>query len=151
MALRLRFFEQDDAEGILRLYRAAGDWFEEVDVSMDFIIASSERPDFRFIVAEDGGRLVGFIGALYYDAVGRAEIGPVGVDEEARGEGVGGMLVDGIIRFLRDRGVRRAHVKVKSGNDRAQSFFLSKGFSYEARLRGYTIRGDDVVQMVAYI
>lgn len=151
MALRLRFFEQDDAEGILRLYKAAGDWFEEVEVSRDFIIASSERPDFRFIVAEDGGRLVGFIGALYYDAVGRAEIGPVGVDEEARGEGVGGLLVDRIILFLREKGVRRAHVKVKSDNNRAQSFFLSKGFSYEAVLRGYTISGDDVVQMVAYI
>jgi len=151
MAVRVRPFEHSDVDDIVRLYRSSGEWFEEIGVNRDFIVASSQRPDFRYMVAVDGREVVGFIGALYFKAVGRAELGPVGVDESRRGSGVGKALADAMLGFLGENGVRLVTVKVKARNGRAQRFFLSQGFAYEAYLRGYTLDGGDVVQMVRHI
>ncbi|MFH0863317.1 MAG: GNAT family N-acetyltransferase [Candidatus Altiarchaeota archaeon] len=149
MAFTVRAYEHRDADGILRLYRLAGSWFEDVEVTRDFIVASSERPDFRFQVAEDGKSMVGFIGALYFKAVGRAELGPIAVDESIRCIGVGSALVASMMRFLSVEGIRRVTVKVKSENKAAIGFFIGKGFSHDAYLRRYTLKGEDVVELTA--
>jgi ribosomal protein S18 acetylase RimI-like enzyme len=151
MALNVRFFRQSDADDVLRLYRACRQWFEDVEIDREYIILSSERADFRFIVAEWEGRIVGFVGVLYYDAVGRAELGPISVDEGRVGEGIGGALVEAMMDFLRERGIRLVFVKVKGGNSRAISFFMKLGFSQDAYLRGYTVEGDDVVQLTSEV
>ncbi|MBD3389082.1 MAG: GNAT family N-acetyltransferase [Candidatus Altiarchaeales archaeon] len=151
MEFNVRFFEHRDVAGVLALYQSVGFWFEEVEVNEEFIISSSQRPDFRFIVAEDGGNLLGFIGALYFSEVGRAELGPLGVDVDFHGTGVAKSLVERMLAFLGDNGIHRLTVKVKSGNKRAQRFFLKHGFSTEAYLRRYTLKGEDVVQMVHYL
>lgn len=151
MPVTTRYYEHRDADGVLRLYRGAGSWFEDVEVTRDFIVSSSERPDFRFIVAEDSGALAGFIGALYYKGVGRAEMGPIAVEGSKRTRGVGSALVESMMRFLSLQGIRRVTVKVKAENRAAVSFFLSQGFGHEAYLRRYTLKGEDVTEMVAYI
>jgi ribosomal protein S18 acetylase RimI-like enzyme len=151
MATKVRFFELSDADDVLRLYRSVGSWFEDVDIDRDFIVSSSERPDFRFMVAEDGGRVEGFIGALYHTAVSRAELGPLGVEESRRESGLGGALAERMLGFLREKGIRRVNVRVKASNTRAIDFFIRRGFSYEAYLRGYTARGEDVLQLVRMV
>ena len=147
MPVRVRFFQQSDAEDILRLYRSVGVWFEEVEVNTDFILSSAQRPDFRFMVAVDGGVVVGFLGSLYFENVGRAELGPLGVDAGSQGAGVGGALVESMLSFLSAKGVRRVIVKIKASNTGAQRFFLKQGFMYEAYLRDYTVKNEDVVQL----
>jgi ribosomal protein S18 acetylase RimI-like enzyme len=151
MPARVRPFVHGDADAVLRLYASVGEWFEDVGVNKEFIVSSSMRPDFRYMVAEDAGEVVGFIGALYFGAVGRAELGPVGVDENQRGAGVGAALMQAILGFLCEAGVRRVTVKVKACNENAVAFFLRQGFAYEAILRGYTLKGEDVVQLVRVI
>jgi len=151
MALKVRFFEHSDAEGLLKMYRDVGSWFEDIEISPEFIRTSSERPDFRFIVAEDDGTLVGFIGALYYKAVGRAELGPIAVDEATRGVGIGAALTERMLDFLQENGIKRVNAKVKAQNDKALAFFLRGGFAYEAYLRDYTLKGEDVAQLVRHI
>jgi [ribosomal protein S18]-alanine N-acetyltransferase len=128
-----------------------GIWFEDVEVTREYILSSSERDDFRFLVAEDGGDVIGFIGALFYKVVGRAEIGPVAVDSNRRGIGIGHSLLEDMTNFLSENGIKRVYVKVKAENDTAISFFLGMGYSYEAYLREYTLNGDDVVQLMRNI
>jgi ribosomal protein S18 acetylase RimI-like enzyme len=149
MSVTVRFYEHGDADSVLQIYRSVGTWFEDVDVTKDFIVSSSERPDFRFIVAEDSGKVVGFIGALYFTVVGRAELGPIGVREADRSQGVGSMLCDAMLAFLKKNGVRRVVVKVKAENKAALSFFLRKGFSHGAYLRRYTLKGEDAIELVS--
>jgi len=151
MPLTTRHYEHRDADAVLRLYREAATWFEDVEVTRDFIVSSSERTDFRFIVAEDAGTLVGFIGALYYKGVGRAELGPIAVEGSKRSNGVGSALVKSMHRFLSGQGIARVTVKVKAGNKAAISFFLGQGFGHEAYLRRYTLKGEDVAELVAHI
>jgi [ribosomal protein S18]-alanine N-acetyltransferase len=148
MVLKVRSIEQSDVDEVLRLYRSVGEWFEDIEVTRDYIISSSQRPDFRFMVAEDGGRVVGFIGALFFPLVGRAEIGPISVDSTRRGAGIGGAMMMAMVTFLTDEGIKRVYVKVKEGNAKAISFFIGMGFSYEAYLRNYTLDGESVVQLV---
>jgi ribosomal protein S18 acetylase RimI-like enzyme len=151
VSVKVRPFEHGDADAVLRLYQSVGVWFEDVEVTREYIISSSERPDFRFMVAVEVGTVVGFIGALYYTLVGRAEIGPVGVDPGQRGIGIGGALMEAMTQFLVENGIKRAYVKVKGENVAAISFFMGLGFSHEAYLRGYTLNGEDVVQLVSLI
>ncbi len=147
----IRSFRASDADAILSLYRSVGLWFEDVGVNRDFILASSRRPDFRFMVAEEGGEVVGFAGALFFTAVARAELGPVGVGERRRRSGVGSALTEAMLDFLRGEGIRRVVVKVKAGNTKAVRFFMGQGFAHDAYLRKYTLKGEDVVQLVRYL
>jgi len=151
MSASVRWFEHRDAPDLLCLYESVWRWFEEAEVSTEFIVKSSQRPDFRYLVAEDEGTVVGFCGALYFKAVGRAEYGPVAVAEGYRGAGVGSKLTDAMLGFLCENGVKRVVAKVKHSNDSAKSFFIKKGFSYEAYLRRYTLKAEDIVQMVRYL
>ena len=149
MAAEIRFFEEADAPALLALYKSAGHWFEDVDVNLEFILSSSQRPDFRFIVAEESGKLGGFVGALYFPLVGRAELGPIAVAEDLRGKGVGGMLKRAMAEYLAEKGIKRVYVKVKASNQQAIRFFLGEGFRHEAYLRNHTLQGEDVLQMTA--
>ena len=151
MSISVRFFEQADAEGILGIYRKAGMWFEDINIGKGFIVSSAERTDFRFLVAQEGLEVVGFIGCLYFESVGRAELGPIGVEPKFRGAGVGKALAAGMLSFLSERGIRRVSVKVKAANGGALSFFLGLGFRHEAYLREYTLAGEDVTQLVLHL
>jgi ribosomal protein S18 acetylase RimI-like enzyme len=147
MDAKIRFFEHADAPAVLKLYQSSGQWFEDIGVNQDFIISSSQRPDFRFIVADGDGTISGFIGAQYFPLVKRAELGPIGVLEGRRGAGTGSALVKAMLGFLAENGIKRVHVKVKAANGVAISFFLSQGFSYEAYYRKYTLDGEDAAQL----
>ncbi|MFH1055499.1 MAG: GNAT family N-acetyltransferase [Candidatus Altiarchaeota archaeon] len=151
MQPKVRFFEHSDADGVVGIYQKFGTWFEDIGVNREFILSSAARPDFRFLVAEVDGTLLGFIGCLYQTAVGRAELGPLGVDEAYQGYGIGSALREAMFRFLKENGIRRVFVKVKANNSKAVNFFLKEGFNYEAYLRGYTMEGEDVVQMNANV
>ncbi|VVB55039.1 Mycothiol acetyltransferase [uncultured archaeon] len=150
--MKIRPFELGDAKDIARLHTSEKGWFEEDYVSEEFVDAASRRLDFQFFVAIDlDGRFAGFVGALFYDSVGRAEVGPIAVEPYARGKGVGGELLESMVEFLRGKGIRRVAALVKAGNKEALRFFEYHGFHNEALLGSYTRRGEDVAQLVRFI
>lgn len=148
--MQVRGFKAGDAGEIVRLHKNSGEWFEDLPVDEDFINAASFRDDFRFFIAESEGTVVGFAGALLFLHVGRAELGPICVDEIYRKKGVGSNLVGETLSYLQRLNVRRVIVKVKSGNQKAQEFFKSCGFQTEAKLEKYTVKGEDIIQMVFF-
>lgn len=147
----VRGFVRDDLEDVVRLYRDGGEWFENFNVTEDFILNASMRHDFRFYVAEAGREVVGFTGVLFYESVGRGEVGPICVDKKHEGKGVGSKLVEKTVNFLREKNIFRVMVKVKSTNTVGLKFFSGLGFEEEAYLKKYTRDGEDVVQMVKFI
>jgi len=144
----VRWFLPEDAEAVVRIHKGNIEWFEEEGISREFVLESAQRSDFRLMVAEEGGEVVGFAGVLFFTAVGRAELGPIGILPEHHNNGVGGLLVESMLEFLKGEGVHRVVVHVKTANVKAAKFFLNCGFTFEANLRRYTKKGEDVVQLV---
>jgi ribosomal-protein-alanine N-acetyltransferase len=58
--------------------------------------------DTDLFVADAVGRVVGY--AACWTVVDQSELGNVAVDEAARGRGIGGALVDAVVRRVRERG-----------------------------------------------
>jgi ribosomal protein S18 acetylase RimI-like enzyme len=147
----IRAYLPGDAAHIVRLHSLSEDAFEELDITEEFIDYIARRDDFRFFVASVEGSIVGFCGVLYYPAVGRAEIGPIAVDDAYRRIAIGRELYDSAEVYLKNRDVRRIISKVKASNVSAVSFFSSLGFVREGFFVGYTRRGEDVVQFVKFV
>lgn len=92
--------------------------FEYTDYSLRAALSGSysEHLDCVFTFARDEGRLIGVGGAL----CGRqnpamAILGPIGVLETHRRQGVGTALVTSLLRCLRDRGCQVVYLGVSSG------------------------------------
>ncbi len=149
--IRIRDFTPSDADSLLRIHEQSAEHFEDLGINRGFIINISQRADFRFLVAELGGDVVGFIGFLYHINVGRGEIGPVCVEKRFNGRGFGSLLLESSFSFLKERGVSRVIARVKEGNTAGLRFFEGNGFSREGFFERYTSKGEDVVQIVKFI
>ncbi|MFH1404425.1 MAG: GNAT family N-acetyltransferase [Candidatus Altiarchaeota archaeon] len=151
MDLLVRWFRPGDADDVVSLHSQSAQWFEDFPVDRDFVLSVSERSDFRLAVAEDSGRVVGYVGVLFFETVGRAEVGPISVGDGYRGRGVGASMMGFVLSFLKAHGVGRVVATVKSSNRDAFFFFMDSGFSVEALLKQYTLKKEDAIQMVLFL
>jgi len=149
--LTVRGFEQGDEKAMVRIHLDSVERFENLNVDENFILRLSQRTDFRFFVADTNEEVVGFIGAVFYTSVGRAEVGPIAIEEGYRNSGVGSRLLDDCENFLKTIGIKRITAKAKYDNSEGISFFRKHGFEQEAVLRKYTMDNRDVVQLVKFI
>ena len=144
----VRWFQPQDTDAVVWLHSENIRWFEEVSLTREFVVESSRRIDFKIMVAESRGEVVGFVGALYFEAVGRAEIGPISISSGFQNRTIGSSLLSELLKFLWSLGIRRCIAHVKTSNQNAIKFFLANNFVFEGYLRKYTQMGEDVVQMV---
>lgn len=147
----IRDFKETDVEGIIRIHSVCNESFEFPSLSTQFIINISKRNDFKLLIAEMEGKVIGFAGTLFYESVGRAELGPIAVDPDYKGRGVGTKLVDDVLMFLNQVSMHRVIVRIKSGNMEGIEFFKRRGFRREVLFRRYTRDREDVVQMVKFL
>ncbi len=78
-------------------------------------------------IAEAGGRRVGCVFCVAADD-DTAQLRILLVDPAARGEGLGGRLVDECVRFARSRGYRRLRLWTNDPLVAARRVYLSRGF-----------------------
>jgi len=147
----IRDFRSEDAKEVVRLHKESEGSFEESGISEEFILYVASRDDFKLFVAEKDSRPCGFCGMLYNIRLGRSEIGPIAVEGSYRKNGVGSLLIEKAVLFLKEKGIRRAIAKVKARNAGAREFFCSSGFSEEGYFREYCGDGEDAVQLVRFI
>jgi N-acetylglutamate synthase-like GNAT family acetyltransferase len=87
------------------------------------------RADFqleeRILVADDEGRVVGYVGLRRHPK--SVELEPVVVAQDQRGRGVGRALVQRAVDEARVEGVRRVYVSPTGRNQDAIAFFHSVG------------------------
>lgn len=126
-AIRLRSLK-DHPEAFAAAYE------EEKDILVEEAVKRFEQPQIeRFILgAFEGDMLIGIVGG-YRDSLRkcrhRAHIGAMYVAHEARGQGVGRMLIEEAIDRLRAiDGVEEIILAVTIGNDIARSLYESVGF-----------------------
>ncbi|MDQ1593062.1 MAG: hypothetical protein QOG71_3689 [Pyrinomonadaceae bacterium] len=99
-----------------------------------FLGAQLEDADKAVLVADDGGDVIGYAFAAVegYDYMSLR--GPAGVlhdvivDPEHRGRGVGRLLLEATLAFLRSRGVPRVVLSTAERNEGAQRLFARMGF-----------------------
>ena len=117
----------------LALYERAP---EEVTVTLDHFIESGfgEQPVWWAFVAEDEGKILGF--ALYYVRYStwkgqRMYLEDIIVTEEARGKGIGGKLMDGLIVEAKDRKFSGMMWQVLEWNDPAINFYKKYNANFD--------------------
>ena len=79
------------------------------------------------LVAERDGRPAGYV-TCHLNPAGVGSIGLLGVAAEARGQGVGGELVEAALAHFREHGMTRATVVTQGRNVAAQRLYQRHGF-----------------------
>jgi len=144
---KIRIASTDDVESIQQLYRQLdrhhADILPQVFQSVDGDIRPDDvihgwiaRDDADYILAEVGGKVVGFLNiqqsshpkypmfrphqfALIENAV---------VHKSWRGKGIGGELFKAAIEWAQKRRIRHVQTLVWSENKRAKKFYVNRGF-----------------------
>jgi [ribosomal protein S18]-alanine N-acetyltransferase len=93
------------------------------------------RTDTDLIAALRGDVLIGY--AVTWTVLDQAELGNVAVAPEARGTGVGRLLVRSVVERLRYRRVKECFLEVRASNTVAQALYESFGFEVVGRRRAY--------------
>ncbi len=151
--MNIRRAKSTDLDELARLWRELADL--HAGLAPEFALVPDAERMFRrhiaevvadenccVLVAEEDGALVGFInGGLHENApvfVERfvGEIASAVVTETSRRQGVGTQLVDGLLTWFRERGVKVVTLGAATANPIAQSFWRKMGFdAYMTKLR----------------
>ncbi|TMB51520.1 MAG: GNAT family N-acetyltransferase [Chloroflexi bacterium] len=125
---------------------------------MEQVADNLRNPVTWFLIAEDGGESVGM--ALAMPARDDAGAGPliagacyldlIYVLPDRWGEGVGGVLLDGVLDEARRRGYSRVQLSTHEDNERSHRLYRSRGFS-PAGLPRVNDAGDRVGEWVRSI
>jgi ribosomal-protein-alanine N-acetyltransferase len=94
------------------------------------------RPGAELWVMEDaGGEVVAY--AVLWCVLDQAELANIAVVPEARGRGLGGLLLDHLVEVARERGVRSVFLEVRDSNRIARELYAGRGFREVGRRKGY--------------
>jgi len=107
----------------------------EADSELERLLRTLHRdPEAIVLVYDDEGDLPGMCIARIDHSppimveVERAEITDLGVRESERRRGIGGVLVDAALDWIRISGVERVEIQVATGNQEGQRFWRARGF-----------------------
>jgi ribosomal protein S18 acetylase RimI-like enzyme len=101
-----------------------------------FLGSQLDDADVAVLVAEEDGTVIGYAYAGVEAGDYMSLRGPAGmlhdiiVDPEYRGRGVGRLLLDATLAFLRSRGAPRVVLSTAARNEPAQRLFASAGFRH---------------------
>ena len=113
-----------------------------------FLASQLHRPDVVILVAEQDGRVIGFVYAGLEDTDWMALRGPAGalydlvVDPDHRRGGVGRTLLDAALAALARLGAPRVVLSTAERNEAAQRLFLGAGFRPTMREMTRELGGD---------
>lgn len=113
----------------------------------DFEYEMTDNPVAYYLIAEEDGQFLGFAGAhLILD---EGHITNVAVREDARGRGIGRMLVGRLMQAASNLGVHYLTLEVRVSNSPAIALYRSLGFfKVSVRPRYYEDNGEDALLMV---
>jgi len=114
-----------DKEQLINLYREAAWWNEETDNTDPDLINKIIQGSFCFITASIENKLIG-MGRAISDGACDSYIQDVAVLKEFRGRGIGKMIMDEIIKYLKSKNIN--WITLVSEPD-AVLFYQKYGFS----------------------
>jgi ribosomal-protein-alanine N-acetyltransferase len=143
MPVTLRAHEPRDFAALLRLDQ--GCFPPGIAYSKTMLRYFLKLPSADGTVAEDGGKIVGFI--LTEENPPLAHVITLDVAESYRRQGVGTALLAESERNLALRGVRTVLLETATENEAAVAFWQRHGYRIEATLKRYYLRKMDAFEM----
>ena len=98
------------------------------------------RPRRSYVVAEQGGVVVGYAGVDRHGEV--ADVMTIAVAPAAQGQGLGSLLMDWLIDAARYGGAEHLMLEVRADNTAAQQLYSKMGFAMLTVRRRYSQPGD---------
>jgi ribosomal protein S18 acetylase RimI-like enzyme len=91
----------------------------------DYHVRLSQRAQWA---ARVDGKFVGTVGAIQFDVDAPPELISMWVRPQARGRGIGDLLVRTVLDWAREQGFEQVRLFVTEGNDRAERLYARNGF-----------------------
>lgn len=79
-------------------------------------------------VAEDNGKIIGFISVNIYKDLGYIYLDDYSVSESYRGKGIGSKLMNMAFDFAKEKGINQVDTHVESANKESIEFYKNRGF-----------------------
>lgn len=136
----------DDIDGVLKVEESC---FAIVWTRADFEREMNENKLAVYFVAKDGEKIVGYAGMWH--VVTEGQITNVAVLDEYRGQKVGSLLMEALIKTAEEREMIGITLEVKISNYPAQKLYTKYGFKPEGfRKNYYKDTNEDAVVMWKY-
>lgn len=135
--IRIRTMTRKDLHRVLAIERASFG----VPWTMSTFRGLLERKGTGLWVAESGGEVVGY--AVVWAVLDQAELGNVAVVDGWRRRGIASRLVETVLEWLGERGVKHVFLEVRASNAGAQALYERHGFEAVGRRRGYYSRPEE--------
>lgn len=123
--VKLRVVKTADLNQLIDLYKDAGWWSDENDGADPVFIQKIIEGSYCFVIAEYNSLIIG-MGRAISDGVSDAYIQDVAVHSKYRGKGLGKLIMDEIISFLKFNGISWIGL---ISEPKAISFYQRYGFS----------------------
>ena len=110
------------------------------------LLSAYTRGDFIGYVAEtDGGEVSGYVfGSVLFED---GELHRIAVRKTARGNGIGGKVLDAFLSGIKARGGERVFLEVRISNAPARMLYENRGFVLFRTRRYYYDDGEDALEM----
>jgi len=138
--MMVRNFEYED---LIHVVRIADNALTE-EYTMDFFLYLWQISSDGFMVAEENGKIVGFLIAIQ-TSVDELRILMLAVDEKFRRRGIGSMLLRNLLSKY--AGIRRVYLEVRYDNDAAIKFYRKHGFRIKERIDDFYTDGSPAYLM----
>ncbi|MFO7892793.1 MAG: ribosomal protein S18-alanine N-acetyltransferase [Longimicrobiales bacterium] len=135
--IRIRTMTRKDLHRVLAIERASF----AVPWTMNTFRSLLERKGTGLWVAESDSEVVGY--AVVWAVANQAELGNVAVADGWRRRGIAGRLVETVLEWLRERGVKHVFLEVRASNAGAQALYGRHGFEPVGRRPGYYSRPEE--------
>ncbi len=99
------------------------------------VVASIENPRAICLIAEKGGRQIGYL--FVYTAADEAEIARIATVKERRRTGVGAYLLEHLEMLGKAARVEKILLDVREGNTAARTFYAGQGFVEDGKRTGF--------------
>lgn len=140
----IREADLGDLDAIMALESAT---FAPDDWSRESMSREIESEHTRYLVAEQGGELVGYAGVLAPSGSTDADIQTIAVAPAHRGAGLGRRLMIELLDYAASSGARAVFLEVRADNSGAQQLYASLGFTVLGVRPRYYKGGIDAVVM----
>ena len=149
--MKTRLATAKDSEEVAAIIkRHAQDDYMGYATFNDTYIKDKMKKNNFFFVAEDSDKIVGCIRASIVD-LDLAEIRTLCVDEGYRKKGLATELLQGALKFLREKKMRKVAARSKADNTEAIRLFEKAGFEKEGYFREHYRKGIDIIQMGKFL
>lgn len=115
--------------------------------SRELFEAELKRDLARYFVAEEEGRVAGYLG--YWEVPQEAHIINLAVAPAFRNRGIGGKMLEYCMEFARKKGAQLATLEVRESNEAARRMYEKNGFRFVAvRKKYYSDNQEDAIVML---